>query len=151
MLVGARALLVQGASGSGKSLLVLRLIQAGANGALPFVRLVSDDRTHLSAVNGRLLARPPDALAGLIEVRGLGILRLAHEPLAVIGWVADLGMQPERLPNGSAHAHIDGVTLPRIVFPPCADPLPVLLAALGAPTARGEAESGAFGAVQSYR
>jgi hypothetical protein len=37
-----------------------------------------------------LLARPAAALAGLLEVRGVGLMRVAHEPCAVVGWVVDL-------------------------------------------------------------
>ena len=66
----------------------------------PFARLVGDDRIALAAAHGRLLARPAQALAGLIEVRGLGIRRLAHEPVAVVGLVVDLaGPEAERLPG----------------------------------------------------
>ena len=67
---------------------------------MPFARLVADDRAHVEAVHGRLLVRPAPALAGLIEVRGLGIRRVPHEPLAVVGLVVELG-QPdaERLPD----------------------------------------------------
>ena len=53
--------------------------------------------------NGRLLARPAEALAGLIEVRGVGILRLAHEASAVVGLVVDLAAaDAERLPQAGA-------------------------------------------------
>ena len=56
--------------------------------------------------------RPP-ALAGLIEVRGLGIRRVAYEPVAVVGLVVDLGAaDAERLPEPrpSADAEIEGIT-----------------------------------------
>ena len=76
VLVGAHALLIRGPSGSGKSRLVLNLIQAVSSGPLMFARLVADDRVHVRAVHGRLIARPPAALAGLLEVRGLGIRQL---------------------------------------------------------------------------
>ncbi len=90
VLVGARAVLIRGPSASGKSRLALELLEAARTGVLRFARLVADDRVHLEAVGGRLLARPPEALAGLIEVRGVGLLRVAHEPRAVIGLVVDL-------------------------------------------------------------
>ncbi len=49
--------------------------------------------------HGRLLVRPAEAIAGLIEVRGLGIRRLAYEPVAVVGLVVDLAVaDAERLP-----------------------------------------------------
>ena len=73
VLVGRHALLIRGPSGSGKSRLALGLIQAAEQGLLRFARLVADDRCHLEAVNGRLLVRPAEVLAGMIEVHGLGL------------------------------------------------------------------------------
>src|SRR5882724_1003946 len=90
VLVGARAVLIRGPQGTGKSRLALGLIEAAGAGLLRFARLVTDDRAHVEALNGRLIVRPPDALAGLLEVHGLGIRRLAFEPAAVVGLVVDL-------------------------------------------------------------
>ena len=90
VLIGAKAVLIRGPSGAGKSRLAFELIKAGRTGALPFARLVADDRAHVEACGGRLLVRPAAALAGLIEMRGLGIRRLAYEPVAVVGLVVDL-------------------------------------------------------------
>ena len=101
VLVGARAVLIRGPSGAGKSRLALELIEAARAGYLLFARLVADDRVHLEAVGGRLLVRPAEALAGLIEVRGVGILRLAHEPQAP--WLGSSSISTadaERLPPG---------------------------------------------------
>ena len=59
VLVGARAVLIQGPSGSGKSRLALALLHAAERRALmPFARLVADDRAHVEAAHGRLLVRP---------------------------------------------------------------------------------------------
>jgi serine kinase of HPr protein (carbohydrate metabolism regulator) len=132
VLVGARAALLRGQSGAGKSRLALRLIEAGNTGQLPFVRLVADDRTAIRASHGRLLVQAPDSLAGLLEIRGRGIFRMPYEAIAVAGWVVDLSAESERLPTERADTHIAGVNLPRFAFPPCADPLPVLLAAFRA-------------------
>ena len=55
VLAGARAVLIRGAPGAGKSRLALALIQAAQTGLLPFARLVGDDRVHLEAHHGRLL------------------------------------------------------------------------------------------------
>ena len=102
--------LLRGRPGSGKSDLALRLVDAGA-------RLVADDRVRVRATAGRLLASAPAATAGLIEVRGLGILRLAHQGEVALALVVDLdaGAAPERLPAPSA-CEIAGVVLPRIVL-----------------------------------
>jgi HPr kinase/phosphorylase len=132
VLVGARAVLIQGPSGSGKSQLALALLHAAAQGLIPFARLVADDRAHVAAVNGRLLVRPAEALAGLIEVRGLGIRRMPYEPLAVVGLLVELGQADiARLPEPVAkHAEIAGIALPRLAIAAGADPLPLVLSAL---------------------
>jgi hypothetical protein len=130
VLVGARAVLIRGPSGSGKSRLALALIEAGRSGALPFARLVADDRAHVEAVNGRLLVRPPETLAGLVEVRGLGIRRLPYEPAAVVGWLVDLAASDvERLP-GALTGSIAGIAVPRLAVAPGEDPLPAVLATI---------------------
>jgi HPr kinase/phosphorylase len=130
VLVGARAALIRGPAGSGKSRLALALIQAAQTGSLAFARLVADDRVLLTATHGRLLARPPEALAGLIEVRGLGIRRLDHEPVAVVGLVIDLAVSgAARLPQPEdRETEISGIKLPRLAMAAGADPLPSILA-----------------------
>lgn len=89
--------LLRGPSGAGKSDLALRLIDSGA-------RLVADDRTDLTSEGGDLMARPPAVLSGLIEVRGIGILRLhADQVLAAVAvrLVVDLvpAIAVERMPE----------------------------------------------------
>jgi serine kinase of HPr protein (carbohydrate metabolism regulator) len=133
VLLGARAVLIRGASGSGKSQLAFAVIQAGMSGALPFTRLVGDDRVHVEAMHGRLLVRPATALEGLIEVRGLGIRRVPFEPLAVVGLVVDIGAaDAERLPH-STTAEITGIALPRLAVAPRMDALAIVIAALRTP------------------
>jgi HPr kinase/phosphorylase len=133
VLVGARAVLLRGPAGCGKSRLALALIEAAQSGRLPFARLVADDRLHVEARHGRLLVRPAESLAGLIEVRGLGIRRLPYEPVAVVDLVVDLGqLDVARLPSGNERtASVASVTLPRLAVASCADATAVLLAALG--------------------
>jgi len=132
VLVGPRAILIRGPSGAGKSRLALALIQAAQTGLLLFARLVADDRVELAACHGRLLARAPAELAGLLEVRGLGIRRLDHEPVAVIGLVVDLAAaEAQRLPQTPApRALISDVELPSLCIGPGSDPLPAVLALL---------------------
>jgi serine kinase of HPr protein (carbohydrate metabolism regulator) len=133
VLVGPRAVLIRGPSGAGKSTLVHALLDAARCGLLPFARLVADDRAVLSVHHGRLLARVPDALAGLAERRGAGLVHLPHEPQAVIGWVVDLDApDAARMPEASVtRTHIDGVILPRIPVAPGVAALPLVLAAIG--------------------
>ncbi len=73
--VGRRAVLIRGPSGSGKSRLAFELILAGRSRQLPPAVLVGDDRVRLDTGAGQLLVRPVETLAGLIEIRGLGIRR----------------------------------------------------------------------------
>ncbi len=132
VLIGAKAVLIRGPSGAGKSRLAFALIDAGLGGALPFTRLVADDRAHVEVCGGRLLVRPAAALAGLIEVHGLGIRRLAYEPVAVVGLVIDLAApDAERHPAaGAGETVIAGVALPRLAAAPQAEALPLVLAHL---------------------
>ncbi len=130
VLVGARAVLIRGPSGSGKSRLVLELVEAARAGSLRFARLIGDDRVHLESAGGRLLVRPAPALAGLIELRGTGLLRLDYEPCAVVGLVVDLDAQDaERLPE-RCQVEIDGIGLPRLAVAPGEAALPALLTLL---------------------
>jgi len=134
VLVGARAVLIRGPSGSGKSRLAFDLISA-AGGPVRFARLVADDRAELEAVGGRLLVRPAPALAGLIEVHGLGIRRLPHEPVAVVGFVADLAaVDAQGLPEREqTRIIIDGIALARIAVASGEAALPRVIAALHLP------------------
>ena len=76
-------ILILGPSGAGKSDLALRLIERGAV-------LVSDDRTELFVRDGYLCARAPSALAGLLEIRGLGIVEVPHAAEARLALVVEL-------------------------------------------------------------
>jgi serine kinase of HPr protein (carbohydrate metabolism regulator) len=128
VLVGARAVLIRGPSAAGKSRLAWELIEAGRGGALAFARLVGDDRVHLQAAGGRLLVRPNDAIAGLIELRGVGILRRDHEPCAVVGLVVDLAAaHAERLPE-RGDTVVEGIAIPRLAVAPAVAALPLVMA-----------------------
>ena len=130
VLAGARAVLIRGPSGAGKSRLALALVDAAQAGLIRFARLVGDDRVHLEPCHDRLLVRPAASLAGLIEVRGAGIRRVDHEPVAVVGLVVDLADDDaERLPLPTDTV-ISGVRLSRLAVAAGADPLPPVLAAL---------------------
>jgi serine kinase of HPr protein (carbohydrate metabolism regulator) len=130
VLVGAKAVLIRGPSGSGKSRLAWNLIQAGGQDGLPFVCLVADDRAFVEAQGGRLLVRPAPALGGMLEIYGLGIRQLAFEPLAVVGLVVDLAAEDAvRLPEPSKTA-ISGISLSRIAIAAGMAALPLVLAAL---------------------
>jgi len=86
-----RGVLIMGESGAGKSDLALRLIHQGAH-------LVADDRVALGLARGRLIARAPAAIAGLLEVRGLGIVKLPARQ-AALALAVQLGREGPRLPG----------------------------------------------------
>jgi serine kinase of HPr protein (carbohydrate metabolism regulator) len=132
VLVGPKAVLIRGPSGSGKSRLAWELLESAAQGTLPFARLVADDRAYVEAHNGQLLVRTVSALAGKLEIRGLGIRQVAYEPLAVVGLVVDLAAADgDRLPGSEAgKTAIFGVTLPRLGVAPGLPALPAVLAIL---------------------
>jgi HPr kinase/phosphorylase len=98
--------LLIGPSGSGKSDLALRLLGRGFS-------LVADDRVD---IDDGVAAAPP-ALAGLLEVRGLGIVRLPYVATARLALVAELGAPAERLPALATHPALG---LPLILLDPAA-------------------------------
>jgi HPr kinase/phosphorylase len=110
-----RGVLLRGPSGAGKSDLALRLIEAGA-------RLVADDQTALIRQGKSLVGSPPGTLAGLLEVRGIGIVKvgrarlLARVPIALL---VDLVSpdQIERMPDRARETLLD-IDLPVVKLAP---------------------------------
>src|SRR5258708_23558535 len=132
VLVGQHAVLIRGPAGAGKSRLAFDLILAGRAGQLPAAVLVGDDRVHLDTVAGQLLVRPAPELAGLIEIRGLGIRRCDFAGEAIVGLVVDLSAaDAERLPPPEALlTRISGIEIPRIPTGAGFAALPLVVAAL---------------------
>lgn len=112
--IGGRALLIEGPPGAGKSSLALALIDRGAG-------LIGDDGVTLTATaDGLLIAAPPPNIAGLIEVRGVGLVRVPPAPPAPVALILALGgSAPERLPHAPLPARvIAGVPIPVLAFDP---------------------------------
>jgi HPr kinase/phosphorylase len=132
VLVGDRAVLIRGPSGSGKSRLAFDLILAGRAGQILPAVLVGDDRVHLEVAQGRLVVRPARELAGLLEIRGLGIRRCDFAEQAVVGLVVDLAATAaERHPAlDTLVTTLSGVIIPRIPVGPGFQPFPMVAAAL---------------------
>lgn len=110
-------LMITGASGSGKSGLAISMLALGAE-------LVSDDRTVLSRPDeGPPLADAPEAIRGLIEARGLGLIRVRAAGPSRLGCVVDMSTpSQERLPPPQStevlgfvlplHHHVDAPWFP---------------------------------------
>ncbi len=92
--VEGRGLLIQGRAGAGKTTLALEMIALGAE-------LVADDRVAAApGADGRLWLSAPAGLAGLVEVRGFGLARLARRERAALALIADLDRaENARLPE----------------------------------------------------
>jgi HPr kinase/phosphorylase len=125
--------LLIGPPGAGKSDLLLRLLARGFD-------LVADDRVDV--VDG--IARPAPALAGLLEVHGLGIVRLPHVVSARLALVVVLAASAERMPAPTRH---DGFNLPLVTIDSLAASAPERVAlALDCALRRVTQVAGAFAA-----
>lgn len=108
--IGDRAVLIEGRSGSGKSDLALRLIDRGG-------KLVSDDYVVVTRRDGALWATAPANIAGMMEVRGIGIVPMDAIKEARVGLVIQLVDSPERMPEPRGMRRIAGVELPEMALP----------------------------------
>lgn len=106
--IGGRALLIEGPAGCGKSSLALALIDRGAT-------LVGDDGVALSLREGTLWAAPPGPTAGLLEVRGVGVITLAAAaaPVALLLRADDA---PPRFVEAAGSRDIAGCAIPALPF-----------------------------------
>jgi len=117
VLLDGRGVLLRGPSGAGKSLLALLLIEAFTLRGRPAL-LVADDRVDLDRQDDAIVLSPPKALAGLIELRGRGILRRSHAAEATLALVVDLVPDLERMPeDADLKADVLGLMFPRCPVP----------------------------------
>lgn len=107
--IGGRAILIMGASGSGKSDLALRLIDRGA-------ALISDDYTVIAADGPILFASPPASIAGRIEIRHLGLIDMPHVSNVPIALAVRLEDSPERMPDSPASIDLCGHSVPLVAL-----------------------------------
>lgn len=130
--IGSRGVLLRGAPGTGKSDLALRLIGLGAV-------LIADDQVKLERAGEQVLAAAPETIAGLLEVRGVGIRRLPFRSDVPLALIVDL-VPPavvERMPE-SISVKLEGVAIPRLAVAPFEASTPAkLMLALDADAAPG--------------
>ena len=110
--LGEEGVLLRGPSGSGKSDLALRLIEGGA-------RLIADDQTELREIGGGVHLSAPASIAGQMEIRGLGIVRVPQQASAPLRLVVDL-VPPEaieRLPE-PLFCRFFSCAVPRLLLAP---------------------------------
>ena len=123
---GNKAILMRGKPASGKSDLVLQLIDSQGHGLgerLLRAKLVADDQVVLSRVGDVVFASPPEILKGKLEMRGRGIITISHKPKAKLELVIDLLPRVEiaRMPENDAMiTEILGVQFPRYEIDPTA-------------------------------
>jgi HPr kinase/phosphorylase len=127
--VGGIGVLLRGTPGSGKSSLALRLIDNpgyGLGAVLLRTVLVADDQVEISKTAEGLVARAPATLAGLLEIRGIGIVNAPHQNEALLKLVVDLepAAAIARMPEKpETTAEVMGIRLKRLkldVFDPAA-------------------------------
>jgi serine kinase of HPr protein (carbohydrate metabolism regulator) len=110
--IGEKGVLIRGRSGSGKSSLVLALLTLS-----PEATLVADDRVLVSAESDSVVAAAPEVIAGKLEVRGLGIVRVRHVSPVAVALVVDLLPLDEcpRLPEPrEREVSLAGIVVPRV-------------------------------------
>lgn len=112
-----RGVLIMGEPGTGKSSLALRLIDRGA-------MLVADDYALLSREGQSLIATVPESIAGLLEVRGVGISRQPYRRRAEIALAVRLGREDERLPEPKEWEML-GLRRPMVVMDALRDDSPL--------------------------
>jgi serine kinase of HPr protein (carbohydrate metabolism regulator) len=105
-----RGVLIEGPAGAGKSDLALRALDQGFS-------LVADDQVLLWTAEGRLFGRAPDPLAGLLEVRGLDVIRLGALPFAEVALLVRCGAAADRIPEPGSEVLL-GVATPVVEIDP---------------------------------
>lgn len=117
IVVEGQGVLIRGPSGSGKSLLSLYLLDVYAARGRE-AKLVGDDRVDLERRGDSVILSPPANIAGLIELRGRGIVRREYAPSAALTLVVDLVPELVRMPEDTAFSTtLLGVEIARCPVP----------------------------------
>ena len=110
--IAKKGVLFLGDSGTGKSDMALRLIENGK------AVLIADDRVNLIKKQGKIKASCPDNIAGLLEVRGIGLVKYPHNKQTTVKLVVNLTQNPiDRLPERNFYV-FEGIKIPKIYLNP---------------------------------
>lgn len=115
--IEGRGVLIRGRPGAGKSDLALRLIDRGA-------KLVSDDAVILRRLRSEIRCDPIVGFEGLIEARGLGIVRVPDVPSAPLRLIISLNSRPERMPVSPRH-RLRRYAVPQVTVDPNSHSAPI--------------------------
>ena len=117
IVLGETGVLLRGPSGAGKSVLALCLLDRWEMRGLPAF-LVADDRVEITEANGHLMMQAPRTIAGLIELRGRGIVQRSHQDDVRLRLIVDLVPELVRMPEASTlQTELAGIILPRAPVP----------------------------------
>lgn len=109
--IDGHAVLLRGASGSGKSDLALRLIDRGA-------KLISDDAVRIDVVGDIPLLCSVPSIAGKIEVRGVGICTFDFVDSAPLRLVVEFANDIERIPPEDIRTSVGDFSVPLVALDP---------------------------------
>ncbi|MEM9501527.1 MAG: HPr kinase/phosphatase C-terminal domain-containing protein [Pseudomonadota bacterium] len=109
--IDGRALLIEGEPGSGKSSLALALIDRGA-------QLIGDDGVTLRLEGSQVRACPPPNIAGLLEIRNVGLVEVETAPPTPLALILSLHENAERLPESPTQRNVLGLAIPQLAFTP---------------------------------
>ncbi|NJM50393.1 MAG: aldolase [Sphingomonadales bacterium] len=109
--MGGSGVIITGPSGSGKSDLVLRLIDRGA-------KLISDDYIHLKADPAGPIITAPANIAGKLEIRGLGIVNMPFQDGVTARLLVRMASDAERFPGPLPLIEFAGFALPTLAIDP---------------------------------
>jgi len=125
LALGDYGVLILGATGAGKSLLTLTLIER-AYGARRHAQLVADDYCEMTSQSGKLIARAPHSIRGAMEIRGAGLFSLPYQESVALDLVVELVASPPRYPDEADIFNRFGHALPCLRLPRLDGATPVL-------------------------
>ena len=118
--LGDRAVLLRGASGTGKSDLAYRFLKLPTECSGEALHLIADDQVNLVRTGNVIQVSPPATIAGQLELRNIGILKMPYLAHVELGFIVDLRAQSEiaRMPDWTRTEELLGLPIPVIALAP---------------------------------